>query len=433
MAKLQIRTTQQLQKLKASEAKQEHYSIYGETGLSVIVSYGGSKVFYYRYTNHEGKQRRLRLGSFPSLSLKDAKARARTHRVKVDDGFDPSRDKALKRITEKKRTIRTVGDLWADYRYRIGEKKKSAAFELSIWRTHLEQSFSKLDARDFNRDAIMDFLDVARLEKSANLANKCQAILTRLAKHGLERRIYSTNPAIDLGTKPRERSRTRVLSDFELREFWCALNSEVKIAESKTSPLLVNALKLILLTLCRRSEVAQAVWSEIDFNERMWVIDADRTKNGKQHAIPLSSEAIDVLLEIRSQQSDNETYVFRSTRTRKSIDPNSVTRACKRICDTLALETFTPHDLRRTGATILTGAKLGHERFIVSKCLNHSDKGSASAIFGVYDRNDRIVEKRRVFADWGLYVMTGDYYVETTSDYTANRRIRNSKIMPIDI
>jgi len=380
-----IKNDQQIRKIKPTPSKQVPYPIFGEKGASLIVSYAGTKTFYFRYTNHEGTQRRMKLGSFPSLKLSEVRKKIRKLRVRVDDGEDPHREKKQKRLEAKSRQIHTVRDLWEDYRKRHGEKKKSANFELSIWKTHLEKEFATLDAREFNRDAILNFLDEARVTKSPNLANKCQAILTRLAKHGIDRRVYAVNPAVQLGTKPKENSRTRVLSEKHLAEFWTALNSEETLQKSKVSLLVAEALKLTLLTLCRRSETAKAKWSEINIDDKLWVLPSDRTKNGKEHAIPLSDQALSVLTKARELTKGDRVYVFKS-----------------------------PSDLRRTGATILTGEKLAHKRFIVSKLLNHSDKGNVSSIFSVYDRNDRLSEKTRVLKDWGLFVETGDYYTKSS-------------------
>ena len=189
-----IKNDQQIRKIKPTPNKQVPYPIFGEKGASLIVSYAGTKTFYFRYTNHEGMQRRMKLGSFPSLKLSEVRKRIRKLRVRVDDGEDPHREKKQKRLEAKSRQIHTVRDLWEDYRKRHGEKKKSANFELSIWKTHLEKEFATHDAREFNRDASLNFLDEARVTKSPNLANKCQAILTRLAKHGIDRRVYAVNP-----------------------------------------------------------------------------------------------------------------------------------------------------------------------------------------------------------------------------------------------
>lgn len=395
----------QLGALKPVDDKQFSVSNLGERGLSLTVSYGGTKVFYYRYSTHEGRQKRIKLGSYPDLSLSEARELARAHRVCVDQGGDPAREKRKRRTEAQSRKIATVGDLWRDYRLRAGEQKRSADFELSIWRTHIEKHFQRLDVRDYTRAAIMDFLDDVRLEKSATLANRVQALLTRLARHAMDRRVFDVNPAHNLGTKPRENSRTRVLSEAELRTFWKLLCSPTELRGPCVSPTMALALKLVTLTLCRRNEVAGAKWDEVDFDQRVWIIPADRVKNGRDHVVPLSDQAMLVLRNAREIAFDDCRYVFASSRTSNAIRADSITRACRRISEHVEFESFRPHDLRRTGATLLTSEVLGVNRFLVSQILNHArDTGGTASIFGTYDRNDYLSEKRKGLDRWGEFI-----------------------------
>lgn len=410
-------TDKEIRALKPKPNKQYTVSGLGERGLSVVVSYGGAKVFYYRYTTHEGKQSRIKLGSYPALSLSNATKRAREFRVNVDKGDDPARDKQKQRLEVRQQQIKTVNDLWNDYRRRVGDNKRSADFELSIWRTHLEKVFSSLDVRDFSRSAIMHFLDEIRLSKSPALANRTQALLTRLAKHGMDRRIFDMNPAHDLGKKPKENSRKRTLSKTELQDFWDYLHDYKLLNKATVSPLVAQALKLITLTLCRRAEVAGAKWNEIDKAAHTWTIPAERVKNNRDHVIPLSAQSLEVLKLAKEYASKDSEYIFPSPRTNLGVRPDALTKACRRICEALeraakaqgvGFEHYRPHDLRRTGATILTSEVLGASRFIVSQVLNHAkDTGGVAAIFGTYDRNDYLKEKRLTLNAWGGYVGSG--------------------------
>lgn len=395
----------QLRALKPSPNKQYTVSGLGERGLSVVISYGGSKVFYYRYSTHEGRQKRIKLGSYPDLSLSKARELAREHRVSVDRGGDPAREKKQVRAGAQSRPINTIGDLWVDYRLREGEKKRSADFELSIWRTHLRKYFGDMDVRDYTRPAIMDFLDDVRLRKSATLANRIQALITRLARHAMDRRVFDSNPAHNLGTKPKEASRTRVLSETEIKQFWDFLSDPDQLSNATTTPMMAEALKLITVTLCRRNEVAGAQWKEVNFDKSIWVIPAERVKNGRDHVVPLSKQASTIMKSAQKLGGKKSEYIFLSPRTDKAIRGDSITRACSRISDYMEFAPFRPHDLRRTGATLLTSEALDVNRFIVSQILNHArDTGGTAAIFGTYDRNDYLAAKRSGLNTWGEFL-----------------------------
>ena len=106
-----------------------------------------------------------------------------------------------------------------------------------------------------------------------------------------------------------------------------------------------------------------------------------------------------------------EAFVFQSPRTDTHLERRAFTRAMKRITDAIGIANATPHDLRRTGATMMTGEALGIPRFVVSQILAHAgDTGGAAAITGKhYDLNDYLGEKRRGLDAWAraLTVMMG--------------------------
>ncbi len=146
---------------------------------------------------------------------------------------------------------------------------------------------------------------------------------------------------------------------------------------------------------------------EIDRERRLWIISSTRTKNHRTHTVPLSDlalELIDRALSVRNHESD---YIFPSPRDAgKPINPAAMTRAFGRMKKALDLGDIRPHDLRRTGATNLTGEQLGFPRFTVSKILNHtSDTGGAASVTGIYDQNEYLAEKRKALDKWALRVL----------------------------
>jgi integrase len=118
----------------------------------------------------------------------------------------------------------------------------------------------------------------------------------------------------------------------------------------------------------------------------------------------LALELIDLALSVRAKEND---FVFPSPRfDDKPIDPQALTRAFIRMKLALEMGDIRPHDLRRTGATNLTGEALGIPRFIVLQVLNHAgDTGNSAAVTSVYDRNEYLPEKRRALDAWALRLL----------------------------
>ena len=217
---------------------------------------------------------------------------------------------------------------------------------------------------------------------------------------------------------------TRVLTDDEIRLFWR------RIAEPPNSARIGQALRLVLLTAVRVSELAGAEFREFDRMDDVdgatWTISASRSKNSRAHMIPLSKPALNIVLDLvkraekPSVHDAKRQFLLRSpARADKPIDGHALSVAMMRFGNALnalstkqhlgdeerrAIESWTAerptaHDLRRTLATRLAG--LGVPAEDISACLNHTRKGVTATH---YDHYDRAREKRRALALWGQRV-----------------------------
>ena len=382
-------------------------------GLSVLISPGGSKVFYFRYKTPARKSKRLKIGSYPGTSLSDARRKAREFKKELDEGGDLIASRSRKLLLE--RNIHTVGELWAEYHIDALPRKKSAKFENQLWHKHLDSYFGQLDIRSFTRDMILDFLVPYRRKNSPALGARIQAIISQLGAYAVERRVLQFSPAYQLGKKKPLPTCDRFLSRYELAVFWNALSDKNIMASAKVSPSLSICLKLILCSCARRGEVVGMEWGEIDYVNKNWIIPAERTKNGRTHIVPLSGLILDLLSEARDvSHKPNSKFVFPGRRSENitkgagHVRRDAPTRACSRVCDVLIaeyeIEKFTPHDLRRTSATYMAG-DLKIDRFTISQILNHTnDYGGGSAVTGIYARYDYLDEKRNAISAWNDYV-----------------------------
>ena len=396
---------QQIKALKPKDGKQYTVSGLGVAGLSLAVSYAGTKAFYFRYRSADGKQKRIKLGTYPALSLAKAKSKALQYTLDVSEGADPVAEKKADKFKKLNREIKSVGELWLDYREKHGLKKRSAEFEEIIWRKHLSKTFDRLDIDEFTRTPIKLFLNRARQEKSASLANRCQSLITRLATHGVDIMMFDQSPAHNLGKRPVEQSRDRALNQDELTILWNALHNPDALKKAQVSVLMAQAVKFCTLTLCRRSEVAGAKWVEIDRAAATFTLPKERTKNKRKHIVPLVPQTIQVLELAQKYSTKQNEYVFPSPQTDRHIIGSAITRACSRLSDSLGLEAFRPHDLRRTGVTTLVAEPFRQSRFILSRAINHlTERGGASAMFASYDANQYLPEIREALTIWGAHL-----------------------------
>ncbi len=218
------------------------------------------------------------------------------------------------------------------------------------------------------------------------MANRVCALLSQMFRFGVERGMLEASPFVSMprpgGT---EKARRRKLDDREIHIFWkkltrSRLNAEVRIA-----------LKLILVTAQRPGEVALAEWREFDLERRLWTIPAERSKNGQEHEVPLSDLALALIRHLRRRFGETRFLVpSRCWRARDGA-PITVRALSQGIRDRrqhFAMAKFTPHDLRRTAASLMTAS--GVPRLHVEKVLNHTIDDVAE----IYDRHNYAVEKR---------------------------------------
>lgn len=362
----------------------ERYIEWEGSGLGVRVSAQGRKswIFMYRY---EKKSRMMTLGVYPSMSVAEAHKSHGKALFDVEKGQDPGA-----RLVEKKREDRsapTVENLKKEY------LQKWAKTHKRTWREDdrmLEKDvipkWGKRKAESIKRRDVIRLLDGIVERGAPIVANRVLEIVRKMFNFGIEQDAVAINPCAGVRAPGKETQRERVLSEDEIRSYWEGLD------KADMAPATRVALKLLLVTAQRRGEVATAEKSE--FDKDWWTIPGEKSKNGLSHRVPLSFLAVKLVREAIKLSGDSP-YLFPSLQTSKSITPGSLTKAISNNREVLGADRFTPHDLRRTAASLMTGA--GIDRLVVKKILNHADRD----VTAVYDRHSYDQEKQRAMKTWG--------------------------------
>jgi integrase len=227
-------------------------------------------------------------------------------------------------------------------------------------------------------------------------ANRVAALIGRVYRFARrELDIAVLNPAEALQSTYAERSKDRVLDRAEFATLLAALRDPASAPVSLSAGMAL-CLQLCAVSLQRAGEVAGIRRDEIQMTERLWVLPADRSKNKREHLVPLSEAALEIIDRAERLAGDSA-FLFPSPRrgpehADQPITRHAVTRAMARLMDGLGLKRAGPHDLRRTGATWITSEQIGLPRFYVSHVLGHvSETGGVTS---VYDRNSYLREKR---------------------------------------
>jgi integrase len=348
-------------------------------GLHLRVSASGSKVFYLsKRVDH--RMRRIKVGAWPILSLKDAREKARDILRLIELGEFDQDEPEIEEVhaLTLKEVIPQFIELYAKLRTRDWKGSERVL-----------EKFSSLYDRPINeikRSDIVRVLDKLVAEGAPTRANRALAAIKKLMNWCIDRGTVETSPVAHLKMPTKEVARERVLSADELRMCW-------HMAEAEGFPF-APCVQLLMLTGQRRGEVSGMRWSELDLENAIWTIPAKRAKNGSTHIVPLSPLAMQIIRSVpRYLNSD---FVFTTT----GRTPISGFGRLKDRLDTAFgpdAEDWRIHDLRRTVATNM--AMLRVQPQVIEAVLNHKS-GIVSGVAAIYNRHAYQDEKREALEAW---------------------------------
>jgi integrase len=338
-------------------------------------------IFQYRAGR---QQRRVTLGALTAISVAQARKAASELHAKVRLGGDPSGDKAESRA----RQAETFGAILLPYlEFKRQELRRGSYVETQ---RHLLKHCKPLHAipiAKLDRRAIAARLAYVAANSGNTAANHVNDSLSAFLSWCMQQGLIDSNPANGTTRYP-EKSRDRVLTDAELKAIW-----ESTADDSAYS----GVVRLLLLTACRRDEIAGLRWSEI-IGDRI-VLPPNRVKNGLQHSIPLAPMASELLSQrpIRAGQD----LVFATRQGRQLSGWTKLKSGLDRRLGDKVVD-WTHHDLRRTCATRM--AELGVQPHIIEAVLNHVS-GHKRGVAGVYNRSTYEREKATALALWADHVI----------------------------
>jgi len=374
-----------VQRLKPPPKGQVDHFDMGYPGLALRISYGGGKSFVYFY-RIGARLRRMTLGTYPAISLAEAREAWRDARQDVKAGRDPSQARQYGRGATDFKNVA------AEWIVRDQAKNKSRRIVARLLDVNVLPFWGHRQIADIGRRDVLDVIDGIVDRGAVITARRVQAHLHRLFAWAVGRGIVAVNPLSNLPKPGSEAPRERALTDAELMAVWQG-------ADELGWPF-GPAFRLLILTGARRAEIGELRWSEIAKIDGRGEIklSGDRTKNGRPHIIPLSTLAAGVV-ENLPRVGDSE-FVF-TVDGKKPI--SGWTRAKAKLDKLAAIEPWRTHDLRRTTATGLQ--KLKVPLTVTEAVLGHTT-GSRAGIVGVYQVHNYADEKRSALEAWARHIET---------------------------
>jgi len=385
-------------------AKRQDYTEAGRKGFMLRHWPGGERTFVVRYQKG-GKPDLVTLGNYPAVSLEQAHDEHAQLRRMLARGLDPKaeRGEAARQQESARRkrqafvavTVRNVIAEWGwHYARRHRKHPREAVRLLKVY----TDPWKGRPVADLTKRDVVTLLDRIVARGSTVMANRVDSLGKQAFRFAMQRDLIESNPWVGTARPGGdEKARQRKLTEGEVRTLWKALEA----SGTKATPQVRLALKLVLVTAQRPGEVAGVRWKEIDTTAATWTIPAQRVKNGREQKVPLSDLALEIIEQLRPLAKERP-HVFPSAHAKQKREAPmlelALSRALRNNRDddelVFGLPWFTPHDLRRTAASMMTA--LGIPRLHVSKVLNHTDRD----ITAIYDQHDYFAEKKQALETW---------------------------------
>ena len=372
-------------------------------GLYLQVSKSGSKSWLFRYKSPvTQKQREMGLGSLNFISLAEARSLALENKRLMLSGIDPLEEK--KRIQIKAQldeaqnlTFKEVAEACI----------KSKSHE---WKNpkHKQQWYNTLDqyafpiignipTRDVSTNAVLQVLEPIWTNKSETASRVRQRIETIWDYAKARNYVTGENPARlkgHLESLLPKTSKIKRIKPFpalpyqEIASFISALQKQ-----KGTSPL---ALEFLILTAARTIEVIGSKWKEIDLEDKVWTISADRMKAGKTHRVPLCGRAVQILKSINTNRNPND-FIFMGLKNNKGLSQNAMLALLKQM----QRSDITAHGFRSTFRDWAAEEAYQFSNETVELALAHTIKNKAEA---AYRRGDQLERRRTLMNEWERYI-----------------------------
>jgi len=363
--------------------------------------------FQWRY-NFGGKVGQVRIGVWPKNALKAIREKRDTLKVKITLGIDPMAEREANRLKKQadqieakqtqitrlqelaakdaRMTVRGLFDLWQ--RTDLKKRQDRGSEALRAFEADIFPIIGDVAAVDVTKAHIQRIIDTMLTRGVKRMTERVFSDLRQLFGFAMDRDYIGADPTARIKKHKIGGSveRDRVLSEAELIEFFKRLPVSGLVESSQC------ALTIQLSTITRIGEVLGARWEHVDFERHTWTL--PETKNGKRHTVHLNDLALRQFEALRQHTGLTE-WVFPASRLNGPVCPKTVTKQVadrqrgdgepmsgrSKQTDSLALVggQWRPHDLRRTGATLM--AELGVLPDVIEKCLNHTEQTKVKRIY----------------------------------------------------
>lgn len=374
-------------RLRAAKPTDRPHRIACGAGLYLEVMPSGSKLWRWKY-RLGGKENRFALGSYPQTLLRDAREQCEAARKLVAQGVHPSHQKQIDRIKadhERANTFELIAEEW------LGQKDWESVTKdrrLKMLKRLVFPHIGRFSASRIKPIQILDVLKRLEKENGPAVAAEARRTMSGIFEFAIATLRAEVDPVYPVrkAIPPNKTQHKRALSADEVGDLLRDLDRHGGQFQIHA------AFRLMWLTLARPSEVVEAEWSEFDLDAKVWRIPAERMKKRKPHAIPLPTQACELLKGMHTLTGRwKHVFVHRDSKHRPMV-----TASFRQMLKVLGWAgRFSPHATRTTGSTRLN--ELGYSSDWIERQLAHEDP---NAVRRTYNHADHLAERAKMMQAW---------------------------------
>lgn len=382
-------------KARAAKPAEKVYRLYDGGGMYLEVPPSGNKRWRLKY-RFNGKEKRLSLGVYPNVGLKEAREKRDELRRLIAEGIDPAAQRCPQKVAPTADSFEMVAREWMDLR-----SPAWAPRHLSTTCQRLEAYiFPHIGPLPIDQIGPLDVLNALRIvEKrgAVEAARKTLSICSQVFRYAVASARIQSDPCRDLRGALKTRQPDHYAAIVDPKD----VGALMRAIDGYSGAMVVRcALRFLALTFVRPGELRAAEWNEFDMERRIWTIPAHKMKKRREHIVPLSTQALAVLRDVRATAPRlNSPVVFQSVRLRsdRGLSENTLLVALRSLG--YGQGTMTAHGFRAMASSLLNG--LGYNPDVIERQLAHIE---GNKIRAAYHRTEYLEERTAMMQAYADYL-----------------------------
>lgn len=377
--------------IQAAKPKEKLYKLSDEKGMYLEVCPNGSRYWRLKY-RFAGKEKRISLGVYPEVSLKEARKQRGDARSLLRNGVDPSEQrKAEKAASSGFGSFEPIAREWMEKQTWTHGHKRTVKMRLENF---ILPWIGNKQINDITPSEILSLLKRQENRGVIETAHRVKSICSQIFRYAIATGRAERDPAADLKNALAPTKAKCMATITDPREVGALLRA---IDGFKGRFVTVCALKFAPLVFVRPGELRHAEWSEIDLDGSVWRLPAEKMKMKQPHIVPLSHQAVEILKELHPL-TGHDKYVFPSIRaSSRPMSDNTILAALRRLG--YEKEEMSGHGFRAMASTLLH--EQGWPSTLIERQLAHQERNKVKA---AYNHAEHLPERKRMMQAWADYL-----------------------------